>query len=101
MIKPGSKDKKVDLLISGVELSELKRMAWQMSESFGLDARIENCRGKRPIWLYRWDFECLLAMIDNSLKNSEEYPDNTTSGYKAIMRLSGRLLDKYQKVFGI
>jgi hypothetical protein len=54
MIKPGSKDEKVSLLIAGEELTELKRITWLMSESFGLDTRIENYQGKRPFWLARW-----------------------------------------------
>ncbi len=99
-MKPGSKDKKVSLLISGEELSELKRMTWLMSEAFGLDTRIENYHGKRPIGLYRWDLECLLAVMDHALKDEKEYPDKTTSGYNAITRLAGRLLDEYHKAFG-
>ena len=79
MIKPGSKDKKAFLLIAGEELTELKRMTWLMSESFALDTRIENYRGKRPIGLYSWDFECLLAIIDHALKDGKEYSDKTTS----------------------
>ena len=66
MIKPGSKDEKVSLLIAGEELTELKRITWLMSESFGLDTRIENYQGKRPIGFYSWDLECLLAVIDRS-----------------------------------
>lgn len=63
MIKPGPKDKKVSLLISGEELTELKRLTWLMSEFFGLDSRIEHYQGKRPIGLYSWDFECLLMVV--------------------------------------
>jgi hypothetical protein len=100
MIKPGSKDRKVSLLIAAEELTELKRLTWLMSESFGLDTRIENWRGKRPIGLYRWDFECLLDVIDHALKDDEEYPDKTTSGYNALTQLSGRLLDEYHEAFG-
>jgi hypothetical protein len=36
MIKPGSKDKKVSVLIAGEELTELKRVTWLMSESLVL-----------------------------------------------------------------
>ena len=100
MTKPGSKDKKVSLLIAGEELTELKRITWQMSESFGLDTRIENHRGKRPSGLYSWDFECLLAVIDDALRDGKEYPDKTTSGYNALTQLSGRLRDEYHKAFG-
>jgi hypothetical protein len=100
MIKPGSKDKKASLLIAGEELAELKRMTWLMSESFGLDTRIENYHGKRPIGLYSWDFECLLAIMDHALKDGKEYPDKTTSGYHALTQLSDRLLEVYHKTFG-
>ena len=100
MIKPGSNDKKVALLIAGEELTALKHLTWLMSESFGLDARTENCHGKRPIGLYSWDFECLLAVIDHALKDGKVYPDKTTSKYNALTQLSGRLLDEYHKAFG-
>jgi hypothetical protein len=100
MIKPGSDDKKVALLIAGEELTALKRLTWLMSESFGLDTRIENYHGKRPIGLYSWDFECLLAVIDHALKDGKAYPDKTTSEYNALTQLSGRLLDEHHKAFG-
>lgn len=100
MIKPGSSDKKVFILIAGEELTELKHMTWLMSNSLGLDARIENYHGKRPIGLYSWDFECLLAVMDHVLQDGREYPDTTTSGYKALTRLSNRLRDEYHKAFG-
>jgi hypothetical protein len=98
-MKPGSKDKRVSLLIAGDELMELKRLTWLMSESFGLDTRIENYQGKRPIGLYSWDFEYLLATIDHALKDDKEYPDKTASGYPALTQLSRRLLDAYHKSF--
>ena len=96
-MKPGSKDKRVSLLIAGDELTELKRLTWLMSESFGLDTRIENYQGKRPIGLYSWDFECLLATIDHALKDDKEYPDKTAPEYHALTQLSRRLLDAYHK----
>jgi hypothetical protein len=60
MIKPGSGDKKVIVLISGQELIELKRFTWMMSEIFGLDRRIENYQGTRPIALSNWDLDSWL-----------------------------------------
>lgn len=100
MIQPGPKDKKVSLLIHGEELAELKRIAWSMSESFGLDTRIENYQGKRPIGLYRWDFDCLLAVIDDALKDREIYADSTSPGYQDLARLFGCLTGVYRKTFG-
>ena len=100
MIKPGPKDKKVSLLISGEELTELKRLTWLMSESFGLDSRIEHYQGKRPIGLYSWDFECLLMVVDEALKDRKSYPDTTTSGYQALTQLFTRLTDADRQNFG-
>jgi hypothetical protein len=34
-MKPGSKDKKIKILISGMELSELRRHTWSMAEDIG------------------------------------------------------------------
>ena len=55
MIKPGSADRKASILITSLELDELQRFVWMMAESFGLDRRIANYQGVRPIGLYRWD----------------------------------------------
>ena len=38
-MKPGSKDIKTDILISGEELIELKRHTWLMDEAFGLNSQ--------------------------------------------------------------
>jgi hypothetical protein len=100
MIRPGPKDKRVSLLISGEELAELKRVTWLMSESFGLDTRIENYQGKRPIGLYSWDFDCLLMVIDDALKDRQIYPDTTASGYQALAQLCSRLTGEFRKAFG-
>lgn len=90
-MKPGSKDKKMEMLISGEERSELQKHSWQMAEAFGLDCRIENYKGKRPIGLYRWDFDCLLAVIEMALDDPKEYPDKENQGYKALKNLFDRL----------
>jgi hypothetical protein len=90
-MKPGSKDKKLKILISGEELSELQRHTWQMAEAFGLDRRIENYKGNRPIGLYSWDFDCLLAVVEMALDDPKEYPDKENQGYKALKNLFDRL----------
>ena len=100
MIKPSSGDKKAPILIAGEELSELKRMTWQMADAFGLDSRINKYQGKRAIALHSWDLECLLAVIDNALNDSNEYPDRSTSGYKALAKLYRRLQCEHHKAFG-
>ncbi len=53
MIKPGSRDIKVNILITGEELDELQKHTWSMVEAFGLDRRIEQYKGKKPIGFYR------------------------------------------------
>jgi hypothetical protein len=96
-MKPGSKDIKLEILISGNELLELQRHSRQMAEAFGLDRRIENYKGTRPIGLYSWDFDCLLAVIEIALDDSTEYPDRNDSGYIALKMLLSRLKVEYRK----
>ena len=96
-MKPGSKDIKLKILISGKELSELKRHSEELVEAFGLDRRIEKYQGKRPIGLYSWDFDCILAVIENVLNDPAEYPDKQESGYIALKILFHRLKAEYRK----
>ncbi len=99
-MKPGPNDVKLAILITGDELCELKRFTIDMVEAFGLDRRIEAYSGKRPIGFYRWDLDCLSAVIDNALKDERGYPDKASSGYAALKRLQVRLADEYRKVWG-
>jgi hypothetical protein len=39
-MRPGTRDKKYQILITGKELQELQRYAYTMAESFGLDRRV-------------------------------------------------------------
>ena len=96
-MKPGSKDIKLNILITGDELYELQRHTYQMVEAFGLDRRIDNYRGKRPIGLYSWDFDCRLAVIEGALEDKKDYPDKDAPGYKALMDLYLRLKDENRK----
>src|SRR5215470_8257699 len=73
-MKPGSRDHRHRLLIGGDELRELKRHTGAMAEAFGLDRRIENYKGSRPITLYRWDLDCLMDVIDLALRDERDYP---------------------------
>lgn len=99
-MKPGRGDVKLAILITGDELDELKRFTIDMVEAFGLDRRIEAYAGKRPIGLYSWDADCLLAVIDNALKDERAYSDRASSGYAALKRLKARLEDEYRKLWG-
>ena len=96
-MKPGSKDIKLNILITGEELTQLQRYTYQMAEAFGLDRRIDNYQGTRPIGLYSWDFDCLLAVIEGALEDKNHYPDKDDAGYKAFMNLYLRLKDENRK----
>ena len=91
-MKPGSKDIQLKILITGDELIELQRHTYQMAEAFGLDRRIENYQGKRPIGFYSWDFDCLLAVIECALEDKKEYPDKDKNS-DPLMALSRRQLE--------
>jgi hypothetical protein len=93
-MKPGSKDIKKNILITGEELTELQRHTWLMAEAYGLDRRIGNYRGARPIGLYRWDLDCLLEVIEEALEDEKYYPDRDAAGYTALVNLYRRLKDE-------
>ena len=98
-MKPGSKDKRYSILISGRELEELQRFTWNMAESFGLDRRIEKYRGTRPIGLYRWDMDCLVDVISLALADAKAYPGFEGPGYKAMMTLHQRLKQLHEQAY--
>lgn len=98
-MKPRSRDIKVKILITGKELDELQKHTWSMAESFGLDSRIDNYKGKKPIGLYRWDLECLIDVLDFALSNPREYPDYSSSGYLTLKKLYERLTSEYDRNF--
>lgn len=99
-MKPGSKDIKVNMLITGRELKELQRHIGAMCEAFGLDRRIKEYKGKKPISFYRWDLECLIDVLSGALDDSKEYPKRDSSGYIASKNLYERLKSEYDKNFG-
>jgi hypothetical protein len=98
-MKPGPNDVKLAILITGDELYELKRFTIDMVEAFGLDRRIEAYSGKRPIGFYRWDLDCMLAVMDNALKDPRAYRDKPSSSYAALKRLHDRLQQEYRRVW--
>ena len=98
-MKPGSRDVKVHILITGVELAELQRHSWQMVEAFGLDSRIEQYKGKRPLWLYRWDMDCLIDVISMALDDKDEYPSQESSTWVSLKSLHTRLKNEYHMAY--
>jgi hypothetical protein len=91
MVKPGSKDRKATILITGLELDELQRFTGFMAESFGLDRRIYNYQGVRPIGLWRWDIECLIDVINSVTDDKEYYPTHDSPEFQATKNLRDRL----------
>ena len=98
-MKPGSGDVKLAILITGDELHALKRFTIDMVEAFGLDRRIEAYSGKRAMSFYRWDLDCLSAVIDNALRDTREYPDEGSLSYAALKRLQERLSEEYRRLW--
>ena len=49
MIKPSPGDKKAPILIAGEELSELKRMTWQMADALDSTAESTSTKGSEPL----------------------------------------------------
>ncbi len=94
-MKPGKNDRKQEVLITGAELRELKRL--DLAESFGLDRRIERYEGTRPIGLYRWDLDGLLASMSLAIEGRD--PSVTPKGRVILKRLHDRLRAVYDAAY--
>jgi hypothetical protein len=99
MIKPGRYDRKLEVLITGAELVELKRLVWMLAESYGLDRRIERYQGRRPIGLYRWDMDSLLNVLHSALTDRFEYGPEEESSYPILQGLRDRLQQAYDEAY--
>ena len=95
-MKPGKNDRQHQVLITGAELRELQRLA--MPESLGLDRRIERYQGKRPIGLYRWDLDCLLATLSLGVDGRD--PFVSRKGIVTLKALHDRLQVVYDAAYG-
>ena len=96
-MRPGKYDCKQQLLIKGAELRELKEL--DLPESFGLDRGIERYQGKRPLGLYRWDLEGLLAALSLALDEPDDYY-SPPANKRAIKKLHDRLPAEYDSAYG-
>jgi hypothetical protein len=99
-MKPGPRDHRHKLRISGDELQELKRHVGLMAEAYGLDRKIAKYTGTRPTTLYRWDLDCLMAVINSALPDKSEYPDESAPEYRVLAGLGERLRREYEAVYG-
>ena len=79
-IKPGKRDYKSIILITGQELESLQEITYMMSECFGLDDRIMKYKGMKPIGLYSWDLECLEMAVEEGIKDLEKTAGNPSTG---------------------
>ena len=95
-MKPGKHDRKHQVLIAGAQLRELKHL--DMPESLGLNRRIERYQGKRPIGVYRWDLECLLATLSLVVEGHD--PCVSRKGVVTLKTLHDRLQAVYDAAYG-
>jgi len=86
-MKPGKYDRTQHVRITGAELGALKRL--DLSETFGLDRRIDQYEGKRPIGLDQCDLDCLLAAWSAAIEGHD--PFVSRQGRLTLKRLQGRL----------
>lgn len=91
-MKPGRRDKKYPILITGEELQELKELTYAMAEAFGLDGRIERYQGKRPIGFYRWDLDCLEDVLSMAVDELRDKAGESSPRYQALAKLCKRIM---------
>jgi hypothetical protein len=97
-VKPGKYDRRHQIIISGVELRELKLLP--LPESFGLERRLQRYEGKRPIGLYRWDLECLLETLLLEVADRPQHPRRRRRDIDALKSLHDRLRKEYDSAYG-
>ena len=100
-MKPGKNDIPIRVKISGRQLVELQKHTWQMCEAFGLDRKIENYKGTRPISLYSWDLDCIIDVLWLALNDEREYPDKEDEGYTRLHELYVYLENAHKEIHGI
>lgn len=86
-MKPGKPDRTQHVRMTGAELRALKRR--DLSETFGLDRRIAQYEGKRPIGLDQCDLDCLLAVVSIAIDGYD--PFVSRQGRLTLKRLHDRL----------
>ena len=97
-MKPGKYDKKLEILITGLELQELKKWTDDLPKSYSLDRRIEKYAGVRPIGLYYWDVDCLLDVLSMVVDKEKEYQQKDSPEHLAIKSLYKRLQKEHKKL---
>jgi hypothetical protein len=98
-MKPGKNDIPIKVKISGLQLTELQKHSCHMIEAFGLDTRVGNYKGKRPISFYNWDLDCIFCVLDMVLNDEKEYPDKEDEGYLKLQELYLYLKNEYKATY--
>ena len=98
-MKPGKGDVAIQRKILGRQLEELQKHTWMMCEAYGLDKRVENYKGKRPMSFYQWDLDCLLGVLVLALQDENAYPDNQDEGYVCLQALHDDLQQAYEETY--
>jgi hypothetical protein len=70
-----------------------------MCEAFGLDRKVENYKGTRPISFYSWGLDCILTVLDMALDDEKEYPDKKDEGYIKLQELYADLKKSYKETY--
>jgi len=99
-MKPGKRDIPIKIKISGGRLVELQKHTWKMIEAYGLDTKIDNYKGVRPISFYRWDLDCILDVLSMTLDDEKEYPDKKDEGYLKLHELYVTLKKAHKETYG-
>jgi hypothetical protein len=99
-MKPSKNDIPVRLKISGRQLEELQRHTGSMCEAFGLDRKVDNYKGVRPISFYSWDMDCILDVLRMALDDISEYPDRQDEGYIQLRQLYLSLKQAAEETYG-
>ena len=101
MLKPGRHDKKYYLNLTDDEVDELVYHAYSLTECFGLDDRIAEYQGNKPLSLSRWDIEAIYEVYLSILKEApnDDYPDLQSPEYQACLRLVKKVKELYDLAF--
>jgi len=99
-MKPGRRDIPIKIRISERRLVELQKHTWKMIEAYGLDTKIDNYKGVRPISFYRWDLDCILDVLSMALDDEKEYPDKKDEGYLQLHELYVALKQAHNETYG-
>ena len=99
-MKPGKRDIKTNIRIQGEELVALQNISFLLSECFGLDSRIDKYKGTRPLGLYQWDFECLIAGIEFAINDEETKKSIPVNDVDALTNLFNTINNVYRNTYG-